>query len=380
MGDYTEVFVGLDVAKLKNAVAIAEAGRSGEVRYLGEIENTPEATRKLVTKLSAKYARMTFCYEAGPTGYGLHRWIAELGYECLVAAPSLIPSKPGDRVKTNRRDALNLAKLLRAGELTAVWVPGEEHEAMRDLVRARDAAVNDLRAKRQQVTSFLLRHGRSYPGKKTWGARHERWLAGQKLERLAQRIAFEEIVMAARQAKERLERLEAAIIELTPQWSLGHVAAAMQAMRGVDIIAASTFLAEVGDLSRFDNPRQLMSYLGLTPSERSTGDSIKRGPITKAGNTRARRMLVESAWAYRFPPRVSERQLRKLEKAPRIIREIAWKAQQRLSKRYRTLTAKGKKSTVAVTAVARELAGFLWAVGREMAANVAGGQSVRTAA
>ena len=297
-----------------------------------------------------------------------------------MAAPSLIPSKPGDRVKTNRRDALNLAKLLRAGELTAVWVPGEEHEAMRDLVRARDAAVNDLRAKRQQVTSFLLRHGRSYPGKKTWGARHDRWLAGQKLERLAQRIAFEEIVMAARQAKERLERLEAAIIELTPQWSLGQVAEAMQAMRGVDIIAASTFLAEVGDLSRFDNPRQLMSYLGLTPSERSTGDSIKRGPITKAGNTRARRMLVESAWAYRFPPRVSERQLRKLEKAPRIVREIAWKAQQRLSKRYRTLTAKGKKSTVAITAVARELAGFLWAVGREMAATVAGEQSIRTVA
>ena len=251
---------------------------------------------------------------------------------------------------------------------------------MRDLVRARDAAVNDLRAKRQQVTSFLLRHGRSYPGKKTWGARHDRWLAGQKLERLAQRIAFEEIVMAARQAKERLERLEAAIIELTPQWSLGQVAEAMQAMRGVDIIAASTFLAEVGDLSRFDNPRQLMSYLGLTPSERSTGDSIKRGPITKAGNTRARRMLVESAWAYRFPPRVSERQLRKLEKAPRIVREIAWKAQQRLSKRYRTLTAKGKKSTVAITAVARELAGFLWAVGREMAATVAGEQSIRTVA
>ena len=302
----------------------------------------PEATRKLVAKLSAKYSPMTFCYEAGPTGYGLHRWIEELGYECLVAAPSLIPSKPGDRVKTNRRDALNLAKLLRAGELTAVWVPGEEHEAMRDLVRARDAAVNDLRAKRQQVTSFLLRHGRSYLGKKTWGTRHDRWLAGQKLERLAQRIAFEEIVTATRQAKERPDRLEAAIIELTPQWLLGPMAEAMQAMRGVDIIAASTFLAEVGDLSRFDNPRQLMSYLGLTPSERSTGDSIKRYPITKAGNTRARRMLVESARAYRFPPRISERQRCKLEKAPRIVREIAWKAQQRLSKRYRTLTARGR--------------------------------------
>jgi transposase len=212
MADYSEVFVAFDVAKLKNAVAIAEAGRSGEVRYLGEIENTPEATRRLVSKLSAKYQRLTFCYEAGPTGYGLHRWITDLGHECMVVAPSLIPTKPGDRVKTNRRDAINLVRLLRAGELTAVWVPGEEHEAMRDLVRARDAAVNDLRAKRQRVTSFLLRHGRSYPGKKTWGARHSRWLAEQKMEHLAQRIAFEETVMTACQAKERVERLEAAII------------------------------------------------------------------------------------------------------------------------------------------------------------------------
>jgi transposase len=200
MRDYSEVFVAFDVAKLKNAVAIADAGRGGEVRYLGEIENTAEATRRLATKLSARYARLTFCYEAGPTGYGLHRWLKALGHECLVVAPSLIPSKPGDRVKTNRRDAINLAKLLRAGELTAVWVPDEAHEAMRDLVRARDAAVSDLRAKRQRVTSFLLRHGRSYPGKMNWGARHDRWLAEQKLEHLAQRIAFEETVMAARQA------------------------------------------------------------------------------------------------------------------------------------------------------------------------------------
>lgn len=381
MGDYSEVFIAFDVAKLKNAVAIAEAGRVGEVRYLGEIENTAEATRRLVAKLSARYARLTFCYEAGPTGYGLYRWIKALGHECLVVAPSLIPSKPGDRVKTNRRDAINLAKLLRAGELTAVWVPDEAHEAMRDLVRTRDAAVNDLRAKRQRVTSFLLRYGRSYPGKTTWGARHDRWLAEQKLEHLAQRIAFEETVMAARQAKERLQRLEAAIVELVPQWSLGSVAEAMQIMRGVDIVSAAIFLAEVGDLSRFANPRQLMSYLGLVPSERSTGDSIKRGPITKAGNTRARRMLVESAWAYRFPPRVSKRKQCKLEKAPRVVREIAWKAQMRLTRRYRALNAKGKKSTVAITAVARELAGFLWAIGGEMAAiSTAAGQPAQTTA
>jgi transposase len=188
---------------------------------------------------------------------------------------------------------------------------------------------------------------------------------------LVQRIAFEETVMAARQATERLQRLETAIVELVPQWSLGPVAEAMQIMRGVDIVSAAIFLAEVGDLSRFDNPRQLMSYLGPVPSERSTGDSIKRGPITKAGNTRARRMLVESAWAYRFPPRVSTRKQRKLDKVPRIVREIAWKAQMRLTRRYRALNTKGKKSTVAITAVARELAGFLWAIGREANAIVA---------
>jgi len=283
---------------------------------------------------------------------GLHRLISDLGHECLVVAPSLIPSKPGDRVKTNRRDAINLAKLLRAGELTAVWVPGEDHEAMRDLVRTRDAAVNDLRAKRKRVTAFLLRHGRSYPNKKSWGARYNRRRAEQKMDHLAQRIAFEETVVAARPAKERVERLEAGIIELVPQLSLGPVAEAMQAMRGVDIIAAAIFLTEVGDLSRFDNPRQLISYLGLVPSERSTGDSVKRGPITKAGNIRARRMLVESAWAYRFPPRVSARKQQKLEKAPRSVREIAWKAQMRLTRRYRALNAKGKKSTVAINGFA----------------------------
>lgn len=367
MEKHSEVFVGLDVAKAKNAVAIAEGGRNGEVRYLGEIENTPEATRRLIAKLSKTYRKMTFCYEAGPTGYGLFRWICDLGHECIVVAPSLIPMKAGDRVKTNRRDAENLAKLLRAGELTAVWVPDARHEAMRDLVRAREAAAQDQTRKRQQVTSFLLRHGRIYPRKKTWGATHARWLTEQAFEHVEQRIAFEELAMAARQASERVARLEAAIAELVPQWSMAPVVEALQAMRGIDLVAASILMAELGDLTRFDSPRQLMGFLGLVPSERSTGDSVRRGGITKTGNTRARRVLIESAWSYRLPPKLGTRKRFLVARAPQAVREIAWKAQTRLSARTRALTAKGKRSTVVVAAVARELAGFVWAIGREVA-------------
>lgn len=367
MGEHSEVFVGLDVAKSRNAVALAESGRRGEVRYLGEIDNTPEATRRLIAKLSKSYGSMVFCYEAGPTGYGLYRLIEDLGHECIVVAPSLIPSKPGDRVKTNRRDAESLAKLLRAGELTAVWVPDERHEAMRDLVRAREAAAQDQTRKRQQVTSFLLRYGRSYPRKKTWGPTHARWLTEQTFEHVEQRIAFEELVMAARQAAERVERLEAAIVEFVPQWSMAPLVEALQALRGIDIVAASILLAELGDLTRFDSPRQLMAFLGLVPSERSTGDSVRRGGITKTGNARARRVLIESAWTYRHPPRLSTRKRFLVARVPRPVREIAWKAQTRLSARSRALTAKGKRSTVVVAAVARELAGFIWAIGREVA-------------
>jgi transposase len=203
MADYSEVFVGIDTSKLRNAVAIAEGGRNGEVRYLGEFGNTEAATSKLVKKLAAQHQRLTFCYEAGPTGYGLHRLIKTLGHECVVVAPSLIPKKPGDRVKTNRRDALNLAKLLRAGELTAVWVPDARHEAMRDLVRAREAAVDDLKSKRQQVLSLLLRLGRHFTGKRTWTRAHMNWLVSQKLAHREQRIAFEEMLLAVRQAEER---------------------------------------------------------------------------------------------------------------------------------------------------------------------------------
>jgi transposase len=364
--DHSEAFVAFDTSKLRNAVAIAEGGRRGEVRFLGEIDNSPEATAKLVRKLAGKYQRVTFCYEAGPTGYGLYRQISRMGHTCLVVAPSLIPKRPGDRVKTNRRDALSLARQLRAGELTAVWVPDPRHEAMRDLTRAREAAVADLRSKRQQASGFLLRLGRHFAGKKTWTKAHMTWLASQKLEHAEQRIAFEEMLLAIRQAQERVARLEEAIRTAVPEWSLAQVVEALMAMRGIDMVAATAFLAEIGNLSRFQTPRELMGYLGLVPSEQSTGDTIRRGPITKAGNRRARRVLVESAWSYRHPPRVGKDKQAKVAAAPPAVRAIAWKAQHRLYGRYRALTRRGKLKTVAITAMARELAGFVWAVNREL--------------
>jgi transposase len=356
-------YVALDTSKLRNAVAIAVDGRDGEVRYLGEIDNTPAAISRLVRKLARQYTKVTFCYEAGPTGYGLYRQITGLGHECIVAAPSLIPRKPGDRVKTNRLDALSLARQLRAGDLTAVWVPDPHHEAVRDLTRARGAAVRDLRVKRQQVSALLLRLGQPYPGKTTWGKTHLTWLAGRKLEHLEQRIAFEEMLLAVRQASERIARLEQAIRAMVPEWSLASTATALMALRGIDLIAATTLLAEIGDLTRFRAPRELMAWLGMVPSENSTGERVRRGAITKAGNRRARSMLVECAWSYRHPPRVGAAKLAKVEAAPLAVRDIAWKAQTRLTARYRALRRAGKLDTVAITAVARELAAFIWAVG-----------------
>jgi transposase len=387
VGDHSEAFIGIDTAKLRNAIAVAEAGRKGEVRYLGEVDTSEVATRTLIAKLAAKYGKLTFCYEAGPTGYGLYRLIASLGHTCIVAAPSLIPKKPGERVKTNRRDAVGLARLLRAGELTAVWIPDGRHEAMRELTRARDAGRTDLTRKRQQISSMLLRLGRHYPGIKTWNARHRSWLANLRLDHHPeQRFVLEEMLQAERQAGERVGRLEQAIRDVLADWSLAPILPALMAMRGIDLVAAVTVLAEIGDLSRFESPRQLMAYLGLVPSERSTGESVKRGSITKAGNGRARRVLVEAAWAYRHPARVGYEKQALVAAAPRRAREvaeqrvhalgvgprgrgreIAWKAQVRLCKRFRTLSRKGKTSTVVATAIARELAAFIWAIAREAA-------------
>jgi transposase len=357
------VFVGLDTSKLKISVALAEEGRQGEVRFLGEIDNTPEAVRRLVGKLASRYSEVLFCYEAGPTGYGLRRQISALGHECVVIAPSLIPKRPGERVKTNRRDALTLARLHRAGELTAIWVPDPGHEAVRELVRAREAAMADLRAKRQHLQSFLLRHGRLFPGRKPWTRAHARWLSELAFEHPAQYLVLREYRQGLEDAQARLERLTQQIAEVLTTWSMAPVVEAYQALRGVALLTAVTFVAEIGDVRRFESPRQLMAYLGLVPCESSTGERVRRGSITKAGNTRVRRVLIEGAWTYRFPARMSRLLQERQANLPQLVRTIAWKAQVRLCARYRRLMAAGKRQTVVTTAIAREMAAFLWAIG-----------------
>ena len=284
MQQNSKVFVGLDTSKLKIAVAVAEDGRQGEVRFLGEIDNTPEAVRRLVSKLASRHGELLFCYEAGPTGYGLQRQISALGHECAVIAPSLIPKRPGERVKTNRRDALTLARLHRAGELTAIWVPDPGHEAVRELVRAREAAMEDLREKRQHLQSFLLRHGRIFPGRKPWTRAHARWLSELIFEHPAQYLVLREYRQAIEDAEARLERLNQQVAEVVTTWSMAPVVEAYQALRGVALLTAVTFVAEIGDVRRFESPRQLMAYLGLVPCESSTGERVRRGSITKAGN------------------------------------------------------------------------------------------------
>jgi transposase len=292
--------------------------------------------------------------------------MAALGHECAVIAPSLIPKRPGERVKTNRRDALTLARLHRAGELTAIWVPDPGHEAVRELVRAREAAMEDLREKRQQLQSFLLRHGRIFSGRKPWTQAHARWLSNLAFEHPAQYLVLREYRQAIEDAGARLERLPQQVAEVVATWSMAPVVEAYQALRGVAFLTAVTFVAEIGDVRRFESPRQLMAYLGLVPCESSTGERVRRGSITKAGNPRVRRVLIEGAWTYRFPARMSRLLQERQEGLPQIVRAIAWKAQVRLCARYRRLMAAGKRHTVVTTAIAREMAAFLWAIGREI--------------
>src|ERR671916_383937 len=301
-------FVGLDVHKRATSVAIAEPGRGGEVRFLGEIPSTPEALHRLVERLQRSHGRLGFCYEAGPCGYGVHRLLSGLSQECSVVAPSLIPSRPGDRVKTNRRDATTLAKLHRAGELTPVWVPDAAHEAMRDLVRAGATARRVLSKARQHLQGFLLRHGRIYRGVRGWTKAYRRWLTTVRFDHPAQQIVLQDYIHAVEDAEARLERLERQIEELLPAWSMAPVVEAVQAMRGV--------------------------------------------------------ALIEGAWSYRMQARVSRKLLDRIERLPQAVRDVAWKAQLRLCHRYRRLAAAGKPKVVVTTAIAREMVGFIWAIAR----------------
>ena len=358
-------FIGMDVHKDTIVVAITAAGDSGKATPYGTFPNTVPALEKLVKRLrQAGSGPVRFCYEAGPCGYGIHRQLTAAGHECSVVAPSLIPRKPGERIKTDRRDANNLARLNRAGELTPVWVPDPAHEAMRDLVRARLAAVRHLRQARQQLSGFLLRHGRHYH-RPAWTLMHRRWLSGLQFDQAVHLVVLDDLIAAVEAATERRDRLTRHIEQVLADWSLAPVVQALQALRGMALVNAATLVAELGDITRFSGPRHLMAYLGLVPSEHSSGERRRQGGITKAGNGAARRMLIEAAWSYRFPARISRPLLLRQESVAPAIRETAWKAQLRLCRRYRKLANSGKPTTVVTTAVARELAGFVWAIAHQ---------------
>jgi transposase len=360
------VYVGLDVHKASISITTADEGRDGAVRFVGAIPNTPPDVAKLAKRLAKDGDRLEFCYEAGGCGYTIYRQLTGLGHGCAVVATSRIPRRPADRIKTDRRDSQMLAMLHRAGELTPVWVPDQVHEAMRDLTRARIDASMQLMCARQQLLAFLLRHGRIYGAGKHWTQRHRSWLAGQTFEQPAHQIVFHDYVEAVLTAQDRQAQLVERIQAVLPQWSMAPLVAALRGLRGIDFISAVTFVAAVGDLSRFKTPRQLMGYLGLVPSEQSSGERVRRSGITKTGNREARRMLVEAAWSYRYPARVAKEKAEIIVRLPKAVRDIAWKAQTRLCVRYRRLGACGKKPTVVVAAIARELSGFVWAIGQEV--------------
>jgi transposase len=367
MNQSSTLYIGLDVHKESIAVAYIAQEHGAEVTSLGTIGTRQCDIDHLIRKMQSRAKHLVFVYEAGPCGYWLYRYLTKKGHVCWVVAPSLIPKKAGDRVKTDRRDAVQLARLMRSGDLTAVYVPSVEDEAIRDLSRAREDAIRDLKTAKFRLKAFLLRHDIRYTGRATWGPAHLRWLSEVVCPTPAQQIVFQEYVRAVNEHTERLQRLEQELRDQVSSWRLNPVVDALQALRGVQFTVAVTMVAELGDLTRFEHPRQLMKFLGLIPSEYSSAERRRQGSITKAGNTHARRALVEGAWAYRYPAKVSRHLQLRLETQPKPIQDISWKAQVRLCKRFRRLLARGKNANQVVVAIARELVGFMWAIAQQIA-------------
>lgn len=357
-------FVGLDAHAESCAIGLAEAGRAA-ARFVGTVGPKFSELSKALAKLGDR-SELLIVYEAGPCGYALARELRRAAYRCEVVAPSKVPRRPGDRVKTDRRDALTLAGLARAGELTFVRVPDERDEAIRDLSRARIDAVRARLKARQQLKALLLRHGRRYTGKTSWNAAHERYLAAVSFDHRAQDIAFVEYRQAVSEGQARVQRLSEALVQELEHWRMRPLVQALMTLRGVDQLVATTVVAELGELKRFAHPRELMGYLGLVPSEHTSGQKRRLGAITKTGNSHVRRVLIEAAWNYRFPPRITVPLQKRQEQQPADIRAIAWRAQLRLNHRYRQLTARGLQHNKICVAIARELAAFLWSIGQQV--------------
>jgi transposase len=363
MEQLSKIHIGLDTHKDSITIARADPGREpGRI-----VAKVPHDVAKLIKQLAriGTPQQLHIVYEAGPTGFGLQRRLAQLGYSCEVIAPSKTPRAPGCRVKTDNRDAIGLAQGSRAGELHAIWIPDPADEAMRDLSRAREDAVRACTQAKQQLGGFLLRHDLRYAHTKAWTKAHWAWMGTLNLGGDAAQTAFTEYVLAVQAAMQRVQRLNQALQDSVSGWRFEPVVAALQALRGVALVTAVGIVAEIGDLSRFEHPRKLMGYLGLVPSEDSSGDRVRRGSITKTGNSHARRLFTEAAWNYRHKARIGREALQRQDQLSEAVRATAWKAQLRLTKRYTTLTSRGVHANKVCVAIARELSGFVWAVGMQ---------------
>ncbi|MFT6101416.1 MAG: transposase [Arenicella sp.] len=363
------IFIGMDTHKDFCENAYCLDSRDSTPQPLGRITTTKLAITKLARQFQSKYpsATLHFVYEAGPCGYWIYRLLTKLGHVCYIVAPSLIPKAPGDKVKTDKRDALKLTRLLKNADLQPIYVPEPEDEAVRDLSRIRETAMHDIKKAKARMKLFLLRNNILYGGSSRWGPKHRRWLTELILPHPAQQIVLQECISTLNERFSRLERLDNELKHQVVNWRYFPVVKALQAMRGIKLIVATGMIAELGDLNLFDHPRKLMSYLGLVPSEYSSGSHRRLGPITKCGNSRARRLLVEGAHAYRYPARISTEIQKRQEGLPPDISAIAWKAQLRLCKRYQRLMHRGKHRNVVVTAIAREMSAYIWQISKHIA-------------